>query len=118
MEPIYDRHGRVRAWIRDAKIYSLRGQVMAFVQTGRNVVSARGRHLGVFDDGNVRDHRGAVVGWLRGSSGGPLKPTPSVPPVPPVPSVPPVPPVPPVAPVQAIPSLSWSSADWDAFING
>ncbi|MGJ8689983.1 MAG: 4-fold beta flower protein [Gammaproteobacteria bacterium] len=99
MEPIFDKNGRVMAWLNDKNIYHLNGQ-----------------HLGIFDGGVYRDHRGGVVAFIRGGSGGPVFPVPSVPPVPPVPSVPPVPAVPSVPPAPSVPSLGWG-IDWGQFIN-
>ncbi len=115
MEPIYDRAGRVVAWQRGTDIYHLNGS-HAGVINGANVYGHRGQQLGVFVKGLFRDHRGGVVAFLRGATGGPVLPVPSVSPVPPVPSVPPVPAVPSVPRVPAVPSLGWGQ-EWQQFIN-
>ncbi len=94
MEPIFNRNGRVVAWINENNICHLNGRHAA-VLNGTNVYGQRGQHLGVFENGLFRDHRGGVVAFIRGGAGGrPVLPVPNVPPVPPVPSVPPVPAVP------------------------
>src|SRR5689334_10424103 len=104
MKPIYDRRGKVVAWQRDTDIYHLNGS-HAGVINRQNVYGHRGQQLGVFKSGLFRDHRGGVVAFVRGASGGPVLPVPSVAPVPPVPSVPPVPAVPSVPRVPAVPSF-------------
>ena len=71
MTPIYDRSGRVCAWLENTMIRDLGGRVSAFV-SGAELVGSTGRHLGRFQDGNIRDHRGAVVAWVKGATGGPL----------------------------------------------
>ena len=115
MEPIYDRAGRVVAWHRGKDIYHL-NSTHAGVINGVNVYGHHGQQLGVFKNGLFRDHRGGVVAFVRGATGGPVLPVPSVPPVPPVPSVPPVPAVPSVPRVPAVPSLGWGQ-EWQQFIN-
>ena len=114
MEPIYDRNGRVVAWLRGADIYALNG-AHAAVTNGPNVYGHRGQQLGVFERGLFRDHNGGVVAFIRGGSGGPVLPVPSVPPVPPIPSVSPVPAVPSVPRVPAVPSLGWG-IQWPQFL--
>src|SRR4051812_35864490 len=57
MTPIYDAAGRVCAWLLDDTLRSLGGRVVAFVR-GEHIYSVSGRHLGAWDDGNIRDHRG------------------------------------------------------------
>jgi hypothetical protein len=113
--PIHDRSGQVCAWLDGQVIRDLRGRVTAFV-SGSQVVGMHRQHVGSFQDGNIRDRRGAVVGWVEGATGGPIKPIPSVPPVPPIGSVPPIPPIPPIAPIPPIGSPSWSAMTWQQFI--
>lgn len=45
MTPIYDPHGRVCAWLRDDKIYDLRGRCVGLIRQVRQVINTRGRHL-------------------------------------------------------------------------
>ena len=116
MDPIYDRSGHVVAWLRGNDIYNLNGSHAA-VLNRQNVYGHRGQQLGLFGNGQFRDSRGGVVAFMRGATGGPVKPVPSVPPVPPVPSVPPVPAVPSVPRVPAVPSLGWG-IQWQEFIAG
>jgi hypothetical protein len=109
MEAIYDRNSRVVAWRQSNNIFHINGLHTAVIR-GNQVYGHRGQHLGVFKNGLFRDHRGCVVAFMNGASGGPVLPIPSVSPVPPVPAVPSVPPVP------AVPSLSWGM-NWQEFIN-
>lgn len=117
MTPIFDRHGRTTAWRDRENIFQLNG-IHSAVLHGSNVHGRRGQHLGVFDDGLFRDHRGAVVGFVEGASGGPLLPLTSLPPLAPLPSLPPLPAIPAIPPVPAIPSLAWSSTTWTQFADG
>lgn len=112
MEPIFDRRGLVRGWLKDDRIFDPTGRPVAFLN-GMSVVSYRGREVGKFQSGFLRDLRGGAIAFVRGASRGPVLPVPSVPPVPPVPAVPPVPPVPPVPSVPAVPGLGWSQIGWD-----
>ncbi|MFQ6078907.1 MAG: 4-fold beta flower protein [Thermodesulfobacteriota bacterium] len=115
MEPIYDSAGAIVAWKRGDDIHDLHGRAMAFL-SNNNVVSYSGRHLGVLDKGFFRDHHGDVVAFMRGATGGPVLPVPSVPPIAPVPAVAPARPEPPVPPSSAVPSVRWSSFSWGQFI--
>ncbi len=117
MQPIHDSAGAVVAWKRENDIHNTRGEAVAFL-SNRNLVSYKGRHLGVFDKGLFRDYRGDVVAFMRGATGGPVLPVPSEVPVPPVPAVAPVRPEPPVPPEPAVPSLRWSSLSWEEFVAG
>jgi hypothetical protein len=90
LTPIHDRSGGVCAWLDDTTIRDLGGRVTAFVSDAE-LVGGRGHHLGRFQDGNIRDHRGAVVGWVKGATGGPTKPIPGIPPLAPILAIPPIP---------------------------
>jgi hypothetical protein len=116
LTPIYDKSGRVCGWLSNEKIYDLRGHATAFISRS-GAFNLRGRHLGTFDSGNFRDHRGAVVSWIKGATGGPLKPVPSIPPIPPIASIGPIPPIPPIPSIPPIGSMSWSGMNWDGFIS-
>jgi hypothetical protein len=94
MEPIYDSAGAVVAWKRDDDIHDVHGRAIAFL-SNKNVAGYNGKHLGVLDKGFFRDHRGDVVAFMRGATGGPVLPVPSEKPVPPVPAVAPARPEPP-----------------------
>lgn len=115
LTPIYNRSGRVCAWLLDQTIRDLRGHVTAFI-SGSELVGTGGHHLGRFRDGNIRDHKGAVVGWVKGATGGPKKPFPTLPPFPPRPAFAPRPPFPPRSPMPAKPSMAWSTMTWQQFI--
>src|SRR5664279_1426230 len=94
MEPIYGATGRVVAWLDDNRDMTrdLHGNVNAWLHEDC-VYSLRGQHVGHFVDGNFRDAHGAVVAFIAGATGGPIKPVQAVTPVRPVRGVRPVRPV-------------------------
>lgn len=66
MEPLYNQKGQVYAWLDEVsgRIISLRGQHVAFLN-GSNVYNWKGAHIGWWENGHMRDHRGAVVVFKR-----------------------------------------------------
>lgn len=70
MEPLYERSGRVYAWINRQRghIISLHGHHIAFVE-GDSVYNWRGQHIGWWEGDHVRNHQGQVAVFLRGASG-------------------------------------------------
>ncbi|RAI42163.1 4-fold beta flower protein [Rhodoplanes roseus] len=64
MEPLYDRQGRVRAWLQaeHARIVSLHGSHLASID-GHSVYASNGQHIGWWKHGHMRNTRGAVVVW-------------------------------------------------------
>ena len=65
MEPLYDKLGRVSAWLQQdvGRIVGLDGQHLAFIEHD-SVYDWHGNHLGWWGDGHMRDVEGAVVVWL------------------------------------------------------
>jgi len=98
MTPIYNRAGRVCGWMDADTIRDMQRRGTALI-SGTSVVGVRGRHLGRFMDGNFRDSRGAVVGWVKGANGGPVKPVAAVAPAPPAMAVRPARPATSAAPI-------------------
>ena len=119
MEPVYGRHGQVVAWLEDNRelIRDLGGRVNAWVHDDC-VYSLRGAHVGHFVDGNFRDTGGAVVAYISGAAGGPIKPVKAVTPVRPVRGVRPVRPVRSVRMVRPMRSSGWSQLTFDAYVAG
>lgn len=119
MEPIYGRNGQVVAWLEDDRELTrdLGGRVNAWLHDDR-VYSLGGLHIGHFVDGNFRDASGAVVAFLAGANGGPIKPVRAVTPVRPVRGVRPVGPVRGVRMVRPVRSSGWSRLDFDAYVAG
>lgn len=70
MEPLYDRQGRVRAWLeqKHCRIVSLNGTHLASIE-GHSVYDSFGTHIGWWKHGHMRDSRGAVVVWASESFG-------------------------------------------------
>lgn len=71
MEPLFDRRGQVYAWLRPTTgdIFSFGGQPVAFIVNGSVYSYRRSAHLGWWDDGHMRDRRGAVVVFARDATG-------------------------------------------------
>ncbi|MFD2183747.1 4-fold beta flower protein [Rhodoplanes azumiensis] len=70
MEPLYDRLGRVRAWLHaeHARIISLQGSHLASID-GHSVYDSSGQHIGWWKHGHMRNTRGAVVVWASDAFG-------------------------------------------------
>ncbi|WP_458117283.1 4-fold beta flower protein [Arthrobacter sp. D2-10] len=74
MEAIYGPQGRVVAWLEANEIVrNLDGQVIGWLYEDA-VYGLQGQHVGYFNDGNFRDHRGAAVAFVSGAKGGPTRP--------------------------------------------
>jgi hypothetical protein len=118
VEPIFDRRGRVVAWLRNDVVFD-RGshRYVAFLQ-GRpgHLFSYDGRYLGRLQRGYVRDRKGDAVAFLQGARGGPVLPVYSDSAVRPVPLAPPVAPEPLPAPSPAAPTRNWSQLSWNQFL--
>jgi hypothetical protein len=107
--------GKPVGWITARHVFDLKGSPVAFLNED-SLISYSGRHLGFFDRGLFRDHRGKVVAFLPGGKGGPALPVLETAPNPPAPARLPTLPGPPTPPTPPIPFLSWSKADWQQFI--
>ncbi len=116
MAPIYNRAGRVCGWMDADTIRDMQRRGTALI-SGTSVVGVRGRHLGRFMDGNFRDSRGAVVGWVKGANGGPVKPVAAVAPAPPAMAVRPARPATSAAPIAPVGSTSWSAMTWERCVS-
>lgn len=114
MKPLYDRHGSVVGWIRQGRILDRDNRYRAFLR-GDAVYSMSGQYLGRFRRGFFRDKSGGAVAFIRGASGGPMTPIPSVPPIPAIPPIPPINPIPSVPPVASMDSLRWGE-EWESFL--
>ncbi len=70
MEPLYDRQGRVRAWLQEehGRIISLQGCHLASIE-GHSVYDRFGQHIGWWKNGHMRNSRGAVVVWAADAFG-------------------------------------------------
>lgn len=61
MEALYDRTGRVYAWLHETeKIYGLNGANLAFIADD-SVYAWNGTHVGWWQDGHIRDRSGSVA---------------------------------------------------------
>ncbi|MBN3581102.1 hypothetical protein JYB64_01805 [Algoriphagus aestuarii] len=88
MNSIFNRHGKIVAWIQETEIFDLKGRSIDFVNN-EAVFNLRAAYKGTFSNGFFRDKNGSAVAFIDGSTNGPIPP---------------------------IPSLNWSSIDWNAFI--
>lgn len=109
MEALYNRSGRVYAWLDDrGRIISLRGKHLAFIHDN-SVYSWRGRHIGWWRDGHIRDSAGAVAVFTADATNlGLVKPVRHVKPVKPVKAVAPVKPVRAVKSVRPVRRIAWA----------
>ena len=60
MEPIFDRHGQVIAWLNDGVVFDRNNQYRAFVRDGA-IYTYPGRYLGRFENG----FHGLTAGCIR-----------------------------------------------------
>jgi len=119
MEPIYGATGRVVAWLDDNREVTrdLQGNVNAWLREDC-VYSLRGQHVGHFVDGNFRDARGAVVAFIAGASGGPVKPARAARPARPTRGARPARPVRGARMARPARSSSWSTLAFDDYATG
>ena len=102
MEPIYDRSGKVVAWLNEGRILDQSNKYSGFLHNDA-LYSMNGHYLGQFRSGFFRDRSGGAVAFIKGASGGPVIPATQIPPINPIP---------PVAPVAPIGLIGWG-LDWD-----
>jgi hypothetical protein len=109
MEALYGRTGRVYAWLHETgKIYGLRGENLAFVDTD-SVFAWNGAHIGWWQDGHLRDRSGCVAFFTAEARNlGVTRPVRAVRPVKPVRAVSPVKPVKAVKPARPVKRSAWS----------
>jgi hypothetical protein len=71
MEPLFERRGQVYGWLRPetGDIFSRRGHPVGFIVDGSVYSYRRSLHLGWWNNGHMRDHRGAVVVFTRDATG-------------------------------------------------
>lgn len=111
----YDSKGRPVAYADDNEnIYLFNGSPVAYLFC-YYVYSYRGIQLGRFENGEVRDKKGACVFFTENAMGGPAKPVMSIRPVKSVKRVKPVRAVRRVPAVKAADRLSWSYLSGEQF---
>lgn len=107
-EPLYDRNGRVAAFILSrSRIVTPQGRSVAWVRE-RSIYDYQGGHLAWWYGDHIRDHSGQLMYWLRGASTGLVHPIPQIPPIPGIPSIEPIKPIPSIPPMKPMRRLSWS----------
>jgi hypothetical protein len=114
MTPIYDRVGKIVAWLFNHRLILYCGRHVAFVD-GEAVYTLKGEYLGRFRSGFFRDPRGGAVAFVHGAKGGPPLPFSQLQTLPPLPPLPPIAPLPPLAPLAPPDSFAWG-IPWDAFV--
>lgn len=82
MEPLFDRHGRVAAFLGERRrIVSPAGESLGWIHENESVYDYRGGHLGWWDHDHLRAHDGSITLWLREAHDlGVVPPTPAEPP--------------------------------------
>lgn len=104
----YDSLGNPVAYTDDGEhIFTFPGQPVAYLNSG-SVYSFSGAHLGWLEDGQVRDHGGAVVFFTPEAAGGPLKPLRKLKPVKGLKQLNPLKGIRQFAPLKPLTTLSWS----------
>lgn len=101
-------------WIHRRRIVDRMNRFRAFLH-GDALFAMNGRYLGRFKNGVFRDKSGGAVAFVRGASGGPVKPITEIPPIPSIPPIPPINPIPQIPPIPPIDSLSWG-VSWERFL--
>ncbi len=111
MEALYDRSGRVYAWLdENGRIISLRGNHLAFIDDD-SVYNWRGKHIGWWRYGHIRESSGAVAVFTADATNlGVVRPVRQVKPVKPVKAIAPVRPVKSVKPVRPVRKLAWAQS--------
>lgn len=117
MEPIYDRMGRVKGWLRKGEVLNLQGQYLAFCRN-ESVITFRGKHIGWFSQGTFRDQQGNPVAFIKGAFTGMAMPALSAIPAQPAISAYPAMPAIPATPARPARSLSWSSGEVELYFRG
>ena len=102
MNYIYNRQGKVIAWLNKDDIHHLGGS-QATVLDDEIVYGHSEQHLGLFIYELFRDHFGGIIAFIKCAQGGPNLPIPFIPPIPAIP------------PIPYIPSLR-SRQSWKQFI--
>jgi hypothetical protein len=115
MTPIYDRDGKVIAWLKGKQIMNPDGSHIAMLVM-KSVIDYAGKYLGIYDNGLFRDKEGNAVAFTPGAMNGPVLPIPATPPIPPIPALVPKLPIPPCPPIPPFPSLNWSKLTWPQFL--
>lgn len=114
---IYDKRGAVVGWLRDngwiLDHHSARW--VGFLSRETKVISVRGKFLGRFGNGLFRDNSGAVVAFVAGAHGGPIKPVRQVRPIRPILPVRPIRPITPITPIKPISKSSWGLS-WQRWV--
>jgi len=111
----YSKSGKPVAYTDDGQhVYLFSGRPVAHL-LGDAVYSYSGRHIGWFENGWIRDTKGACVFFTSDAIGGPVKPVKHVKPVKGVKHVKPVKGVTHVKSVKAVKSLSWSPLSGEQF---
>ncbi len=134
MKAIYNKNGATVGWleIETKIIYNVFGEALAFLNgdaaenAGKeNVITYKGKHIGLLDKGFFRDYSGGVAAFIKDAEHlravGPVLPDTEDPTVPPTLSAVPTPPAPPVSlvPIPVVPGIclqNWSRLDWKAFV--
>ena len=111
MEALYDRTGRVYAWLYEGeKIYGLNGANLALI-TDDSVYAWNGAHIGWWRDGHIRDRFGAVALFTADAESlGVARPARSARPAVPARSASPAKPARSARPARPAKQVAWSSA--------
>jgi len=111
----YDSKGNSIAYSDDGvHIYTFAGKPVAYIHDG-SVYSFKGRHLGRFSNGVIRDNGGHTALFSSGSTGGPLKPMCKLQPLKGLKQLQPLKGLRQLPPLRPLDSLSWSKLSGPQF---
>ncbi len=116
MEPIYGSTGNVEGWLENEIFYNLNGSPTLFLKSEHIYSFQNGEHKGRLLNGLIRDHSGAVVGFMDGATGGPMKPLKSLTPLRPLKSLTPLKPLTQISPIKPLDVAAWSEIELGDFI--
>jgi hypothetical protein len=111
----YNKTGKPIAYTQDGEhIYLFNGSPVAYFHGG-SVYSYKGKHLGRFNKGWIRDNNGRCAFFTTEATGGPIKPIKGIKPIKSVKSIKPIKSIKQMRPMKPMSSLSWSDYSSDSF---
>ena len=113
----YDQHGIPIAYSEDAvDIYLYTGKCVAYIDSD-SVYSYKGKHLGWYENGWIRDNHGYCVFFTIDSRGGPINPMPRMTPMKSMKKMKSMKGMKKMKPMKAMRSLSWSDQSGTIFFD-
>jgi hypothetical protein len=113
----YDRNGTPIAYTEDGEhIYTFKGKAVAYIYEN-TVYGFNGRQFGWFENGWIRDLKGACVFFSEDATGGPIKAVKKIKPIKGIKGIKPIKSVKQIKKIKPIFSYSWSAYTNESFFN-